>query len=529
MEGATPTTSGTKRKKTSEKKPAKLGKPEVKDIETPKILSGFNLAGRPTSLKKADNGGIKRTERKSIMPTRSNDLNLEPEWTFVIKSNRQEWIRFFPNSISCQLYGTRTNPDYVANNGDPVIAAQKHALLAHAGRPEMYVDPVIMGTGFVKSVRVQINGVPVPTTQHIDPYFLHYVRCSRLYNKSAKNYFAVNTDIDWTPGRNGISEAMRQATLPFDYITYNSQHGRRLPIYMDGIFPFDFKNKTLESLDGKTEPTLYLPPESHIIITLSLHKDKIESIFHDGTSALAVYFNNANADRPAHDMALTFQNVLLEYESTELNAAEHVKAMTQYQKQEGVGIYDYDIPRGQHQSLLAAQSYTENNFQILPQCRLVYVLFLPSWATFVQDAKRKPLSGFSRFPANNSDMNISFAGEPNLITANLERLGYINETHQISKKMLFEYYKENKFFAGNIDQLFPPGDDVYSIVQALILDLGHLQSQKTEVLSLKMRFGADRSQPDIQIVCLSVHDNGRAVCRSAGAQYEWDWKFNQTF
>ena len=70
---------------------------------------------------------------------------------------------------------------------------------------------------------------------------------------------------------------------------------------------------------------------------------------------------------------------------------------------------------------------------------------------------------------------------------------------------------------------------MYSIVQALILDLGHLESQKTEVLSLKMRFGADRSQADTQIVCVSVHTNGRAVCRSAGAQYEWDWKFNQTF
>ena len=40
------------------------------------------------------------------------------------------------------------------------------------------------------------------------------------YNKSAKNYFAVNTDIDWTAGRNGLSDALRQATLPFDYITY---------------------------------------------------------------------------------------------------------------------------------------------------------------------------------------------------------------------------------------------------------------------------------------------------------------------
>lgn len=437
MEGAAPSTNGSKRKnvKSDTKSSNKNAKTEqkVEQTSTPKVLPGFNLAGRPASLKKADNGGIKRTERKSVMPTRSNDLNVEPEWNFVIKSNRQEWIRFFPNSISCQLYGTRTNPDYVANDANPTIAAQKHALLAHAGAPEMYVDPLIMGTGFVKSVRVQINGVPVPSTQFIDPYFLHYVRCSRLYNKSAKNYFAVNTDINFTPGRDAISEAMRQATLPFDYITYNSQFGRRVPIYMDGIFPFDFKNKTLESLDGKPEPTLYLPPESHIIVTLVLHKDKIESIFHDGTHALATYFGAAAAARPANDMALTFQSVLLEYESAELTASEHVKAMNQYQKQEGVGIYDYDIPRGQHQSLLADQSYTENNFQILPHCRLVYVLFLPSWATFVQEAQRKPLSGFSRFPQHNTDMNISFAGEANLITSNLENMGYINETHQISK------------------------------------------------------------------------------------------------
>lgn len=534
MEGATPSSAGAKRKleKTDKKEIKKTSKPEIKDSKDPSIpspLPGFNLAGRPASLKKADNGGIKRTERKSSMPSRSNDINTEPEWTFIIKSNRQEWIRFFPNSISCQIYGTRTNPDYVAGDADAQKATEKHALLAHGGAPQMFVDPVIMGTGFVKAVRVQINGVPVPSTQYIDPYFLHYVRCSRLYNKNSKNYFAVNTDVDFTPGRNSLSESMRQATLPFDYITYNSTFGRRVPIFMDGIFPFDFKNKTLESLDGKPEPTLYLPPESTIIITLVLHKDKIESIFHDGTSDLATYFNDGNAERPANSMALTFQNVLLEYESAELTASEHVKAMNQYQSKEGVGIYDYDIPRGQHQSLLADQSYTENNFQILPQCRLVYVMFLPSWSTFVMDTKRKPLSGFSKFPTYCSDMNISFAGESNLITANLERLGYINETHQISKKMLFEYYKENKFFSGTFEQLFPPGDDVYSIVQSLILDLGHLESQKTEVLTLKMRFGAAKSQKDIQIVCLSVHTNGRAVCRSAGAQYEWDWKFNQVF
>ena len=532
MEGATTSTAGTKRKGDKKvEKPKKQSKPEEKTpiIEKSAPLPGFNLAGRPASLKKADNGGIKRTERKSVMPSRSNDINTEPEWTFIIKSNRQEWIRFFPNSISCQLYGTRTNPGYIANDADPVIAAQKHALLAHDGAPNMYLDPVIMGSGFIKSVRVQINGVPVPSTQYIDPYFLHYVRCARLYNKNAKHFFATNTDITFAAGRNAISETMRQATLPFDYITYNSTHGRRIPIYMDGVFPFDFKNKTLESLDGKPEPTLYLPPESTIIVTLVLHKDKIESIFHNATADLAIYYNNENAERPAHDLALTFQNVLLEYESAELTAAEHVKAMNQYQKQEGVGIYDYDIPRGQHQSLLAAQSYTENNFQILPQCRLVYVLFLPSWATFVMDVKRKPLSGFSRFPINCTDMNISFAGEPNLITSNLERLGYCNETHQISKKMLFEYYKENKFFSGTFEQLFPPADDVYSIVQGLVLDLGHLESQKTEVLTLKMRFGTERSKEDVQIVCLSVHTNGRAICRSAGAQYEWDWKFNQLF
>ena len=525
MEGAAPTTTGTKRK--SDKNDGK----KLKTDDKPNVSTsnGFNLSGRPGFLKKADSGGIKRTERKSVKPTRSTNINTEPEWIFEIKSNRQEWIRLFPNSISCLIYGTRDNPDHAAGNADARIAAPKHALLAHDHAPIMYVDPVIMGTGFIKSVKVNINGVPVPSSQYIDPYFLHYVRCSRLYNKTAKNYFAVNTDIDFTADRNGITETCRLATLPFDYITYNATNGRRVPIYMDGIFPFDFKNKTLESLDKKPEPTLYLPPESNITITLSLHKDKIESIFHDGTADLATYFGAVAAERPANAMALTFQDVLLEYESAELNPAEHVKAMNQYQKLNGVGIYDYDIPRGQHQALLADQSYTENNFQIFPHCRLVYVMFLPTWAVFVMDQQRKPISGFSRFPANCTDMNITFAGETNIITANLERLGFINETHQLSKKMLFEYYKENGFFSGSFDQLFPPGDNVYSIVQTLVLDLGHLESQKTEVLAIKMRFSERPSVAHTQVVCLSVHPNGRAVCRSAGAQYEWDWKFNQNF
>ena len=69
--------------------------------------------------------------------------------------------------------------------------------------------------------------------------------------------------------------------------------------------------------------------------------------------------------------------------------------------------------------------------------------------------------------------------------------------------MLFEYYRENKFFAGNIDQLFPPGDDAYSIVQALILDLGHLESQKLKFWVYKWDLvQTDPNQTHELCVCL---------------------------
>ncbi len=70
---------------------------------------------------------------------------------------------------------------------------------------------------------------------------------------------------------------------------------------------------------------------------------------------------------PNADILLTFQDVTLEYESVELKASEHVKAMKQYLDSR-LGMYNYDIVRGQHQALETGQSTTQSIFQIAEYC-----------------------------------------------------------------------------------------------------------------------------------------------------------------
>ena len=82
-----------KRKKTKKIIPQKLGEDEID--KTPP-LPGFNLAGRPESLKTKE-GGLKRNEIKAVGPYHTNNVNTDTYWHFVIRSSKNEWIRFKPD------------------------------------------------------------------------------------------------------------------------------------------------------------------------------------------------------------------------------------------------------------------------------------------------------------------------------------------------------------------------------------------------------------------------------------------------
>ena len=499
------------------------------DAEDTVHLPGFNLAGRPESLKNKD-GGVKRNEMKTVGPYHTGNVNTESYWHFVVRSNKNEWIRFNPDSISVLIYGTHDNPKYAAGSENPKLAAAKVALEAGIGSPHMYLDPSVMGTGFVHRVDVTINNVPVPTNSAIGGLLLHYVRCARVYNHQAKDFFATNKDISIKVGnadlaRSGMSASMKKAVSAFDYFDPLTNKGTRIPVYLDGQFPFDRRNATLESIDRQKEQNLFFPPDTTVEIKLHLYRGKQEAIFHHQVT-LPDYFSSTKLeiDAPNADILLTFQDVTLEYESVELKASEHVKAMKQY-LDGGLGMYDYDIVRGQHQAMESGQSTTQSIFQIAEYCRLIYIIYIPDWATFPMERTRKPLSALTRFPRNCTGISIGFAGERNLITQKFENFGIERVNDDISKKIYFNYLKQNRMINSSFEKMFPREEDEFSLVQGFVLDVKHLMSDKTEMLTLQHEFATDTSPTKQQVVCISVHPNGRATCRSGSSQFEWIWSF----
>jgi hypothetical protein len=501
-----------------------------KDAEDTVHLPGFNLAGRPEALKTKD-GGIKKSEIKTTGPYHTGNVNTESYWHFVVRSNKNEWIRFNPDSISVVVYGTMDNPKYVEGSADPLKKTPTVALQAGIGAPRMFLDPSVMGTSFVHRVDVSINNVPVPTNSAIGGLLLHYVRCARVFNHQARDCFVTNKDVTLMSAdeaektRATLSAAMKKATSAFDYFDPFATKGARVPVYLDGQFPFDRRNATLESIDRQKEQNLFFPPDTTVEIKLHLYRGKQEAIFHHQLT-LPDYFNpeKTEIDAPDADIQITFQDVTLEYESVELKAAEHVKAMKQYMEG-GLGLYDYDIVRGQHQAMETGQSTTQSIFQIAEYCRLIYIIYIPDWATFPMERTRKPLSALTRYPTGCTGITLSFAGESHLITRKFENLGVPSTNNEISKKILFGNMRDNRMLNFGFERMFSRLEDEYSLNQGFVLDVKHLMSDKTEMLTIQHEFATSTSPPKQQVVCISVHPNGRATCRSGNSQFEWIWSF----
>ena len=80
-------------------------------------------------------------------------------------------------------------------------------------------------------------------------------------------------------------------------------------------------------------------------------------------------------------------------------------------------------------------------------------------------------------------------------------------------------------FAGTFEEFFSGEAGTQSLIQMLPLDLKHLDSVKRERLTVEMEFSADASPAHQQILVLSVHNNGRAVCSADKTVHDWKWEF----
>lgn len=490
---------------------------------------GFNLAGKPDILKREQ--GVRSYEIKYDTLFRRGSLNNESYLHFIVKSNKNEWIRFNRESVSLVLYGQRKNPGYIAPGaaGHADATAQNkaewHAMLAQSQNPVLWMDPDVMGTGFFHRVDVSINGVPVPTNGAIGNLMLQCVRANRLYNNTTprKAHFNKGSQYNFAAP---LSDVMKAATAPFDYNKWNSGTGVLIPVFLDCIFPFDFKCRLLEAVDNVKEPNLYLPPDSEVEIKLHTHRTKMEALFHSQLT-MKKYFTGTEAIDDPESLRFSFQDATLEYESVLLQPSQEMALMEQFDRG-GQGIYNYDIARGQHQALISGASFTENTFQIMPWCRLFVIMFLPDWATFPMEGKKRPLSGFSRFPPNCSKITLSLAGEDHLITRHFERFGMAGEQHQISKKIYYEYVKNLRLTNADFDDWYPKDATDTSLLQSFLYDARSHMSDKNEQLSIRCEYAAGKESPtNMQIACITIHPNGCAVVTAGATRYSWVWEFKQ--
>ena len=519
-----------KSKKKKSEKSSKKSKSEGRLVAPPVFSTApltpkENLAGRVDHYLR-EPLGVKRRETKTAKPYHQVNFTSEPTITFEIRSNKNEFIKFNPDSLSLVYYGVYNNPNRnQAAGATDEQRAERHALRSSEGLPRLFMDPSVMGTGFFHKVEVLVDNVPCSSNSDLNSLMLHYTRCCRIFcEKPPDPYFAVDSDFNFAdPG-----PAMRLGMEPFSATAWNSTEGYRLPVHLDGFFPFDLKNRTLESIDRRQEPNLYFPPDTCITIKLHAHRTKMESIFHpELTNNLNQYWNRA-ANVNNYDglgFRFTFLDALMSYESVQLHPAHHVELMGAY-KAGGEARYDYDRVCGQYCPLLADHTITENRFQIDPFARLLYILFLPDYATFTIDALRRPLSALSRFPEGNTNMTVSFASEENLIHERLENFGIRGRRVEASKHIYWQKLRDTRITQATFEQLFPKQAESYSVIQALVMDLRNNASRKVESLVLRMEFaGANRSPAHQQIVVLSVHPTGQLQCSLDNTTGRWIWNF----
>lgn len=500
------------------------------------IPNPSNLAGKPEALIYSEYKVRKHLTKTSQPYQNSSNLTTESFLHFTITSNKNEWIRFKPDGLTLVMYGVGRNAAYnPAAGGDERTRSEWHALLAKAGTPRMWIDPSVGMSGFVKHVECTIDNVPVPTNSTIANLFLQYIRFSRIFCKKPTPFIARTKQLTFANDR--LNDKMKSptadATDPFDYKTWDGKIGVRAPVFLDGIFPFSLKNKTLEAIENKLAEHLWFPPNVTVDIRVHLHRSKMEAIFHSGIDSFTEYFSTVAAvAAPVEAPKISISEACLEYEVVELNQEDHVACLKDFALGRR-GNYKYDIARGQHQPLPPNMSFTQNVFQILPFCKLVYVAFLPDWATFVMENKRRPLSGFSKYPEHCSKMSVKFASEP-LIMQEFEGFGSRYTRHEISKKIEYQYKRKLGITTASFSDFFPRstsgGGDTEedSLIQVLVFELSNQVSTKSELLQIECTFGGGHTSPvQQQIVVISVHPNGEATCVQRTGTDQWEWSFAQ--
>jgi len=423
------------------------------------------------------------------------------------------------------------NPHYAADAADADNRIEYKPTVR--GNPQLGIDPDIAGRGFFSRIEVIINDKTVPTNDSLNQLMVHYARYQAIFapdkgRKKKRPHLKNLVEWNLTGAAADYSKVMLAATQPFAQRAHTDTEGQRVYVPMDGIFPFDLKSTIHQAIEGVLPQDLYFPPSTKFEVRLHFQQTKTECLFHNEVTHATYYTNDPV--QPAHVFRLTIKEATLEYESVELFPEKHSQEMQRY-KGRGMGVFDYDIPRGQHQNIAAGVSYAENTFQIPPYCRSLMIMFHPTRAVLYQPHLRRPLSGWSTFPLGCTKMQVEYAQE-SLTGRPLVNFGIRGAHSDISMTQYFNYLsKLNLTDNFDFDDYFPNDaeDHHQSLVQALVFDVRHLMLNKIQLLRIGMEFSNNQLSPeDHQIAVVSIHPNGRATVRNISNDgTEWYWEFLQ--
>lgn len=477
--------------------------------------------------------GVENRQTLTALPSNQNRLTHESFIHFRVQSSSDQHIRFRPDSLTLVFYATQANATKDDTSNDPEKKAARHALMALSSKPFMYLDPSVMGTSFFSHVETLIDNVPVGSNGLLNNLLIQYVRVCEVFNANPRPHFNNSEDIKVAKVGSADGAALETGLSAFDYGSWDATVGVRIECRLRGVFPFDFKNEAAASSDNLKEPNYYFPPGTTFDFKFHYLPDKFAAVFHakiaenmeeyftargDATSGFGV------SDYSAADIRFQIAEANLEYDVIELRSEQRLDYLAKMRTH--TATYRYDVVRGQHVSLPSGQTYVDVPFTIPPWARMVYVMFLRDWATFYMPAFRRPLSGFSRFPENCSKMELVLGNKTRLITPHLDRLGFNGEQVQQGKRVLYNYFKARRFFAGTFDDLFPRKASIIPFNQVLLSDLRDQMSDKAELLNVRASFATGKTSPEYtQIVVLSVHSTGEVTCRHGGGASHYDWRW----
>ena len=490
--------------------------------------------------------GVKSHTVNVVRQTNQAKLTHESFIQFTVRSSNDEHIRFRRDSLTLMFYASYKNQKDTAIASNLATEAQKadentaerHALRAQSGLPFMYIDPSVGASCFFSHVDVLINNVPINSSQMMGGLFLQYVRACQIFSNKNHTRLRSSNDINQAKIDDHEYEALREATVPFDYGAWNSTTGRRLEANLRGIFPFDFKNEAASSADNLKEPNYYFPPNTTFDFRFHFHPDKFAAIFHPEVAGnLTEYFQKHGTaaagygvgDILKYDLRYNIAAAFLEYDAVVLRPNQTIEFLELMRQRPS--IYRYDVVRGQHVSMPSKQAYVDVPFTIAPYARLLYVMFVPDWGVMHMPQMRRPLSGFSQFPKNCTKLSMLYAGQKPLITNEFERLGFKGEQHHSTQRVLYHYLKNHHVWSGTFDELFPKSSNVEPLNQMFYVDLRDSMSDRSESLNIRCSFGeGDTGSPEnVQIVVLSVHSTGEVTCRHGGGQGHYDWRWESKY